>query len=315
MQEELPQRRFIFSSDSLTHPTPASIPPETHEKPDTLSQTLLAAYPPPEDIHIIDRINTNFAVYLHQAFVVLLHILERGLAIQSESLRGQYTAETHPVLVARQMLMFAGSLQHANPASYQQLSELSWPPQALARRLADTATTLVTAHDKFIDTLEGLECLWLEIMYYEYNGSLRQSWLTCRRAISAAQLMGLHRRPCLTPKSIQPSGEADLQQTWLHLLHLERALCLELEMPSASLDTFTCVDSATGEDTDINKLESRHYIIASHLLERSELDPTFEDFDAAHRIHIELEEATSAMPRGWWRTPSLADATDDKHLF
>lgn len=81
-------------------------------------------------------------------------------------------------------------------------------------------------------------------------------------------------------------------------------------MPSASLDTFTCVDSATA-DTDTGKVERRHAVIAGHLLQRSERP---EYFDAAHRIHIELEECTSAIPRGWWRTPILANTTDDKHL-
>ncbi|KAJ9134162.1 C6 zinc finger domain containing protein [Pleurostoma richardsiae] len=339
----------VASSSSSSPPASISIPVPlsiTRSKHRTLSQTLLAAYPSTSDLRIIGSTGENLALYLPQAFVAPTHLLEKGVALESEKLWGaqqqQYTADTNPVLIARQMLQLAGVLQHlhaagsarsSNSSSYQKLGELSRPPRALARRLAEAATTLVTAHDGFTTkTLEGLECLWLEALYYERNGSPRQSWLAYRRAISAVHLMGFHGRrytPMAPPKSIlqQPDGEAvDLQQIWLRLVHSELALCLALEMPpSASFpeDIFTSVaDSVTTEDntTGTSKLERRHAAIASHLLERSERDPDFDDLDAAHQIRTELEEAMNAMPSGWWRTPSLADharheADDDKHLF
>jgi hypothetical protein len=340
----------VASSSSPSIPAGISIPvphSTTRLKHRTLSQTLLAAYPSPADLRIIGSTSEKLALYLPQALLAPSHRLEKGVALESEKLWGaqqqqHYTAETHPVLIARQMLLLAGVLQHLHAAgsarsssssSYQQLGELSRPPRALARRLAEAATTLVTAHDRFTtDTLEGLECLWLEAVYHEHNGSPRQSWLACRRAIFAVHLMGFHGRrytPMAPPKSIlqrPDGGAAELQQMWLRLVYSELALCLALEMPpSASCpdDAFTSVaDSGTAEDhtTGTSKLERRHAAIASHLLERSERDPDFEDLDAAHQIRTELEEAASAMPSGWWRTPSLADhardeADDDKHLF
>ncbi|KAH8896374.1 hypothetical protein GQ53DRAFT_591445, partial [Thozetella sp. PMI_491] len=299
----------------LTHLTLASIPQKIPGKHAMLSQRLLAAYPSPADIGIIGRLGENLALYLHQIFVAPFNILQRGVAAESERLCVRYTVETHPVLIARQMLLLAGILAHADPTSCQQLGKLSRPPQALAKLLAEAAVTLVTVHDKLINNTEGLECLWLEAMYHEHSGSLRQAWLTCRRAISAAQLMGLHRRRCSPPKSIQPNREVHLQQIWFYLVHTERALCFVLGAPSGSQDIFPFVDSATTEDTDTSKLERRHAVIASHILEQCERDPNFEDFDAMHQIHIELEEATSNMPRRWWRTTSLADTRDHEQLF
>jgi hypothetical protein len=308
---------------------------------------LLAAYPSPADLHIIGSTREHLAFYLLQSFVAPSHLLEKGAAFELEKLWGaqrqqqqQYTAETHPVLIARQMLLLAGVLQHLHVAGsarsssmYQQLGELSQTPRALARRLAEAAMTLVTAHDRFtLDTLEGLECILLEAVYHEHNGSLRQSWLACRRAISAVHLMGFHGRrytPMEPPKSIlqRPDGEtADLRQIWFRLVHSELALCLALEMPpSASgpdVAFVSVADSVTTQDdyTDTSQLERRHIAIANHLLQRSERDPDFEDLDTAHQIRTELEEAASAMPNGWWRTPNLADhardeADDDKRLF
>ncbi|KAJ0124430.1 c6 zinc finger domain containing protein [Diaporthe amygdali] len=331
--------------------TPASIsislpPTMTGSKHRTLSQTLLAAYPSPRDLLNIGNAGEKMVLYLPLALVSPSHLLEKRVALEWEKLWGaqqqqqQYTPETHPVLIARQMLLLASVLQHLPAAqsarsnnSYRQLGELSRTPRALARRLAEAAMTLVTAHDRFTtNTLEGLESLWLEAVYHEHNGSLRRSWLACRRAISAIHLMGFHGRrhtPMVPPRTIlqQPDGEtADLQQMWFRLVYSELALCLALEMPpSASCpnETFTFVaDSVTTEDntTDTSKLHRRHAAISGLLLRRSAHDPTFEDLDAAHQIRTELEEAASAMPSGWWHTPSLDkyandEADDEKHLF
>lgn len=333
--------------------TPASIsislpPTMTGSKHRTLSQTLLAAYPSLRDLLTIGNAGEKMVLYLPLALVSPSHLLEKRVALEWEKLWGaqqqqqqqQYTPETHPVLIARQMLLLASVLQHLPAAqsarssnSYRQLGELSRPPRALARRLAEAATTLVTAHDRFTtNTLEGLECLWLEVVYHEHNGSLRRSWLACRRAITAMHLMGSHGHrytPMAPPRTIlqQPDGQtADLQQMWFRLVYSELALCLALKMPpSASCpdETFTFVaNSVRTEDntTDTSKLDRRHAAIANRLLKLSERNPNFEDLDARHQIRTELEEAASAMPSGWWHTPSLDDYTrdeadDDKYLF
>lgn len=326
-------------------PSPPSVPsrpPSTRRlEHQTLSQTLLAAYPSPSDLSITREICGNLALYLTQTFVTPSHLLEKRVALESERLWQQYTAETHPVLIARKMLLLACVLQHMhavgptsnrNRRSYRLLlGELSRPPRALAGRLAEAATTLVTAHDRCTSgTLEGLECLWLEAVYHEHNGSPRLSWLACRRAISAAHLMGFggrHRASMALPKSIlpQPDGEtADLQKIWTCLVHSELALCLALGIPpSASCPddaSISTVESATLEDdaSHTTKLERRHAAIATHLIRRVERDPDFEDLDAALHTRNQLEEAATAMPSGWWLMSNLPDPAGDgadNHIF
>lgn len=173
----------------------------------------------------------------------------------------------------------------------------------------------MTAHDRFTsDPLEDLECLWLEAVYHEHNGNLRQSWLTCRRAISAGQLLGFPGQgrthmPQMRSILQEDRDALDLQQLWLRLVHKELALCPALGMqPSAFCpnDTFLSVaNSATPED------DARH---TSKLERRSERDPGFEDLHAALQINTELEDAAAAMPSAWWIMPSLAD-TDKLSSF
>lgn len=339
------------TSASITLPISHSVMRPEHQ---ALSQTLLEAYPSPSDIRIIRSTGEYLAFYSAKEYVAPFHRLERDVAVESErlwaarQLQPQHTEETHPVLIARKMLTLACVLQHLHAAvstmgssirnsrtrsNYRKQDELSRPPLVLARRLAEAATTLVTAHDRFTsDTLEGLECLWLEVLYHENDGKPRQSWLTCRRAISAAQLMrsrGPGRTPTSQPESMlqrSDSEASDLQQIWLRLVHSELALCLVLGMqPSAfrphDISTFVAHSAITeGAATNTSKLEWIHAEIASRLVERGELDPDFEDLDAALQIRTALEDAATAMPSGWWLMPNLADHTrdeaeSDKHLF
>lgn len=330
-----------ISSPLTPSNTSIPVPPSTTRlRHREISQKLLAAYPSIQDLRIIGNIGGSLPLYLPLSFVVPSHMLEKGIALESETLWGanqaQFTVETHPVPIARQMLLLACVFQHLHTAesargsSYEPLCELSRPPRVLARRLAETATTLVTAHDRFTTgTLEGLECLWLEVVYHEANGNPRLAWLACRRAISTLLLKGFYRRQCTpinTPISmLQPfsSEVPDWQKMCVRLAHSELVLCLALEMPPSA--TFTDVASTsaadeiiTEDDTqEINKLERMHDKIARHLLELSKRDSDFDDLDAMLQIHTELEDATRAMPSGWWCTGShtRGDATDDKHLF
>lgn len=345
LAEQVGGSHVASSGSSSTIPVSTGIalpvPSSTHSKHRVLAQTLLEAYPSPRDLCIIGSTGGNLALYLPLEFVTTSHMVEKSVALESEKpwgaqqLQQQYTAETHPVLIARQMLLLACVLQHLHDAgkvarsssssSCQQVAELSLPPRALARRLAGLATTMVTAHDRFTtSTLEGLECLWLEAVYHEHSGRLNQSWLACRRAISTAQLMRFHQRrypPMAPPKSLlqRPDCDvADAHQIWFRLVYRELALCLLLEMPpsasSPDVRATSVGDPVTAEDdaTDENDLERRHAVIARHLIERSERDPDFQDLDTAHQIRTELEEAANAMPSDWWRIHSLADHTTDE---
>lgn len=339
------------SSSPPTIPVSASIPlpvpSSTHSKHRVLAQKLLEAYPSPRDLRIIGTTGGNLALYLTLAFVTTSRMVEKNVALESEKLRvaqqlqQQYTAETHPVLIARQMLLLACVFQHLHDAgkvarsssssSCQQLCELSRPPRALARRLAEVATTLVTVHARFTTgTLEGLECLWLEAVYHEQTGRLDRSWLACRRAISAAQLMRFHGRrhtPMAPPKSLlqRPDGEvADVHQIWLRLVYSELALCLVLEMPpSASCPDVALTSvgnpvTAEGDAADTNDLERRHAEIARHLIEWSERDPDFQNLDTANKIRTELEDVAKVMPSGWWCIPvdhATEEADDDGNVL
>ena len=101
--------------------------------------------------------------------------------------------KSHPVLIARYMLLLASHLQHLHPDLHKEIQGLAESPRALRERLADFAINLVTTNDELLGSIEGLECVMIESVYHANIGSLRRSWLASRRAMNIAELMGINR--------------------------------------------------------------------------------------------------------------------------
>jgi hypothetical protein len=73
-------------------------------------------------------------------------------------------------------------------------------------RLADVAIYHVTTNEELIGGIESLECIMLESLYQVNIGNLRRGWVAGRRAMSVAQMMGLHRSDDQTRyKALDPS--------------------------------------------------------------------------------------------------------------
>lgn len=136
----------------------------------------------------------------------------------------------HPVILARKLLLLAISLQ-GNP------HELIQHLKATSPMLVDTANRLATSQDDLIASLEVVECLMTEAMFHNNARNLRRAWLTHRRAIATAQLLGLrHASPMSLPKALDPATfpRLDPSHTWSRLIITHRYLSLILDLPQAS---------------------------------------------------------------------------------
>ena len=49
----------------------------------------------------------------------------------------------------------------------------------------------ITSDDDISGSIEGLECLLLQELFYIYTGNLRRAWLSIRRGLAFAQLLNL----------------------------------------------------------------------------------------------------------------------------
>ena len=81
-------------------------------------------------------------------------------------------------------------------------------------KIISTIQPLVTSDDEIVSTLEGLECLVLQGIYHTNSGNPRRAWLSFRRAINIAQLMGLHKS-----NDVMLTGSKRL---WYHIERADR---------------------------------------------------------------------------------------------
>jgi hypothetical protein len=275
----------------------ASLGPGRHE---SLIEVLLRSLPSREDIEMISKAHGRVSIFFHEVST-------------PEGLLEIPGPNAHPTLVARYMLLLATFLQQLHPDVHEEIKRLSEPPRAITKRLANTAIAMVTRDDELVGSIEGLECVVLEATYWLNWGNLQRSLITLRRAVVIAQLMGLH--PSGQYKVLDPKTEAYLQPLWIRILHCERALCLFVGLPQASLDHSMASEELLANETPMGRIERIHSVIASRILARNESKSNPHDFTLTQELDIELQKAAKSLPSKWWLIPNLSSVKDDQQAL
>jgi hypothetical protein len=231
---------------------------------------------------------------------------------RSDSLLEPPESNEHPVLIARYMLKLVIFLQHLHPNDHEEIQGLSESPRAIMERLADLAISLVTTNEELLGSIEGLECVMIETLYQANVGNLRRSWVSGRRALSTAQLMGLQRSDNRAHyKVLDPKTTYYPQLMWLRIVFLDRYICLLLGLPQGCLDRSMASDTMLANDTPMGRLERIHCVVASRILERNESSPSPHDYALTQTIDSQLQQAARTLPSKWWLTPSLLESSVD----
>ncbi len=179
-------------------------------------------------------------------------------------------------------------------------------PRTMAS-IVSTVTDLVTSNDDLVATAEGLRCLVLQGLWHSNAGNLRKAWLSYRRGLSFGQLIGIDRgnfhalRLGDAETKYQPSPD-DL---WYRIVACDRALSLVLGLPVGASDDSFASEEALQRDTQMEKLEKMHTIIAAKIGERNK-DKTSQAYAVTQNIDCELDRAARAMGKEWWDEPRMA---------
>ncbi|OAA56296.1 Zn(2)-C6 fungal-type DNA-binding domain protein [Niveomyces insectorum RCEF 264] len=274
---------------------------------DRLAEALLAVYPSQHDLDLIVA-STSLAYGYYQIFLRSYRDIKKHGFLPPTELCVRYSTQTHPVIIARQMLLIAMVLQISDFTKDNKLVGLSEPVDAIMTRLSDTAIRLVTSNDALLDTIDGLECIFLEAMYRGNSGNLRRAWLTWRRAYSMAQLMCIprHNRHHPPPTASRRANGMDPQFLWYRITTAERFLSLLLGLPQASLEASVASAEVLGNDSPTAALEQKLSEITSYISRRNERGPHADDYAATEKIDREMQAAAAALPGRWWLAPNLA---------
>ena len=208
-------------------------------------------------------------------------------------------SEVHSVLLARHMLLFAVGLQHLSPTKA--IPGLTKHHRAIMEQLADSAIKLVNANDALLGTLEGLENLILEGFYHIDGGNIRRAWITMRRAVMTAQLLGLHRPGHYRFKSVNQQNDLDSAVMWACVVSTEQFLCLLLGLPTSTSGASFTIPRATSAFVESGNLPVLIPDVVRKIIERNQTHASQEALDMTQNIDQELLGVIKQWPPAFWR--------------
>ncbi|KAL6921065.1 hypothetical protein FSST1_005091 [Fusarium sambucinum] len=288
----------IVSSTALELEGSPSLPSEGEFG--DLYNELVAVWPNPDDMKVILSLPVEPSQIIRALTCAPPKDRNSGLPSPTNLLRLPPRG-SHPVLVARKMLVLATYLQGVPIASERYLDKLSLNYETIMARLVKVAHDKVTCNDDLVSSLEGIECIMLQGLYANYKGDLRRSWLAARRAVMIAQMMGLSKG--VVPFSFRDVA-VDVNDLWFRLINFDRYLCLMLGLPQSSPDEPIPHVGELESYPSNRKLQSLCSIACGKLLNRKPSE--IYDQTITKEVDKILRDACTSMPAQWWVMPTLA---------
>ena len=278
-------------SESLA---PGPSPPEAES---TVVHPLWSVFPGNRDMRILLPELLRTSRYTYQINIQphskLTHEMLRAPYIPEKS----SNAGTHPVLLAKRLLLFAITLQGPSV----EFSRLSEPPSVLSRRLVTAATTWLSTQDETHCSVESLICIILQAVFETNCGNLCRAWVIYRKAMTIAQTMGLHRSPLPPLKRLDPALDADPSFMWFRIVYMDRYLSLLLGLPQGTTDKSMGTPATLQREPPLGQFERQLTAIASCILERNDRAFTPSEVLTTKSIDEELLRASENMPASFWR--------------
>ncbi|KAK7707519.1 hypothetical protein SLS64_007038 [Diaporthe eres] len=291
--------------------------PQVKNRHNNLCRALLEVWPKQEDLDVILDAPVSTWILLHGIVCQpYSRLLGKAMPSPRETLQLP-SIRSHPVLIARKLLLLATFMQGIPTDSVQGLGALSSSCRSTMSRLVETASKLVTSDDELVSSLEGIECIMIEAMYHNNAGNLRQAWVTHRRAMTIAQMLGLHRGTAAsaTLLDVRNQGRIDTEHMWYRLIISDRYLSLMLGLPQASLENPFGSPQALESCIPMERMERMESIAGGLILQRNGAD--LHNLVKTREADKLLQEAAALMPPQWWTAPCIAAAVghDSEGLY
>jgi hypothetical protein len=271
--------------------------------PANITQKLFRALPCHEDIKILLEHVNKLSLLCYQSNYKPQDEKIYEMLHNSVSMTTLLDPEVHPVLLARQMLLFAIALQYLSSDNV--FTGLTKHHHTIMEELAESAIKMVNMSDELLGTLEGIENFILEGLYHIDGGNIRQAWITMRRAIMAAQLLGLHRPGHYRFKVISIHSKLDPEVVWPCIVSIERSLSLLLGLPSSTIAPNPAAQDARSAFGQVSSLSRVLEYLTAKVLERNQIQGSPQAFDLTREIDQQLITMTGNLPSTFWRPSSF----------
>ncbi|KAF2280874.1 uncharacterized protein EI97DRAFT_389003 [Westerdykella ornata] len=161
-----------------------------------------------------------------------------------------------------------------------------------AEKYIEAVDRFVMFDDEYAATLEGMECLILKAKWYADVGQPRRAWISQRKGLLYAQLMGLHR---------QRTASAPHESIWWSLYHGDRFLSLLLGLPYAIQDShcdLTLPDLGNGPYIAPLIFMNKVAVLAGKVIDRNQ-SVAEQSFAWALQLDQELEDLWKRLDPAW----------------
>jgi len=199
-------------------PTPGPVSsvssPETSSKLDIIRRTLVRLLPSQADCNLL--LGDSCGWWFLRKHVLPDFVPDNNTAPKTFSV--DFVRMSHPSVIARLLLTLCLAIQQIPTKFSTKTLQMQPTPVVWMDKCMTTVASLVTSVDELVGTVEGLECLILAGVFQINLGNLRRAWLTFRRALNIAQLMGLHRFPASKIKHslTAPSCPDDIHRSFVY---------------------------------------------------------------------------------------------------
>lgn len=224
---------------------------------------------------------------------------------------------SHPVIFAQQLYKIALCLLQLEPAAHNQtIKGVKEPAPEASKRLVDIAIKHVTSHDALMANLDGIETLMLESGYYLRIGNHNAAWLTLRRAIGLAELIGL--------RKMRP-GDDGAESLWYLLNYCDRFVSVIFGLPCNSSDNSFASKGALAGKSLVERLDRIQVALLGRIIDRNmkmqccnRNDCSDNDLHTIYEqtkcIDRDLMQSANILPVDPWILPNSSSSATDKDV-
>lgn len=204
-----------------------------------------------------------------------------------------------PLIIAKALLWLTLCM-HQLPRDFAcQGSELRNSRGNIIRHFLNAADTLLSIEGEAGARGQGkdlLECLQLQMRISIDMGKPRKAWLTNRRAMNTALLLGFQNRGTATTTTTTTDEQNII---WRQLWHIDRMLSVVLGLPCAISDSHPSLAKEYAGPTIESQLMHDLAIIAGRIVDRNMNHKTV-NYSVTMDIDQDLERCKTRMPSSWW---------------
>ena len=291
-----------------------SAPLQVSSEDEVTCSKLLSVWPDERSLKLILDIPVDSTAFLH-GLICLPQTAHRGKKMASlRTMLQRPSISSHPVIIARKLLMLGSYLQTILPRGIQYLRELGVHCHEIMPRAINMANTLLHTNDECAGSLEGIECIMIESSYYNNSGHLRRAWSTLRRGLTIAQVIGLHRANAKSSmRTVEPYDGASPDRVWFRLIQFDRYLSLMLGLPQYVSESKFATADALDVCDPVERVQRIDCAAAGLMIERNEAN--INDSAATQEIEKLLIKSAGYVDPQWWVIPdSTPDAGDENGM-